>query len=375
MYVPGEAVSLKLSLEHLPQPTKIIHSRHNPGGYAFGKEMVRAVIGISLVQEAVSGLRTDVADESLLQTGDRVKSVKHGLGVVRRSLPDGRLEVVFDDGYSHMYRNSHVISGKISRAQDNAPQVLPQPTSAGTPTTLHTSVTLLSADKGLSWSSIKPKRNSTNSFSVGVSAPADIGRLLLYLNKDTWKGPDGAELEQIVRTAWEKGVEIVMVHENDPTRNGCEFGHFFQTTPRSLIDEGIYKSIAIALHTMPHREVSLSQVAQACGAIPSKKNKVDSLYLRRLASIKRNSTQAAGTIDLERLQAKQIKQFETDDQLDAEMERPSDLLGPTETAPEVHPSIVITCGEGSKSARATAPTVARISVRRKTPELMQGRTN
>jgi hypothetical protein len=166
-----------------------------------------------------------------------------------------------------------------------------------------------------------------------------------------------------------------MVHENDPTRNGCEFGHFFQTTPRSLIDEGIYKSIAIALHTMPHREVSLSQVAQACGAIPSKKKKVDSLYLRRLASIKRNSTQAAGTIDLERLQAKQIKQFETDDQLDAEMERPSDPLGPTETAPEVHPSIVITCGEGSKSARATAPTVARISVRRKTPELMQGRTN
>ena len=44
----------------------------------------------------------------------------------------------------------------------------------------------------------------------------------------------------------------------------------FQTTPQDLIDDGLYKSIAIALHEMPHREVSLALVAQACGAKPSK---------------------------------------------------------------------------------------------------------
>ena len=57
-----------------------------------------------------------------------------------------------------------------------------------------------------------------------------------------------------------------MVHENDPSKNGCEFGTFFATTPQGLIDEGIYKEIAIALHTPPHRAVSLALVAQALGA-------------------------------------------------------------------------------------------------------------
>ena len=54
-----------------------------------------------------------------------------------------------------------------------------------------------------------------------------------------------------------------MVHKNKPERNGCEFAHMcmFQTTPQDLIDDGLYKSIAIALHEMPHRKVSLALVA------------------------------------------------------------------------------------------------------------------
>ena len=61
-------------------------------------------------------------------------------------------------------------------------------------------------------------------------------------------------------------IKIVMVHENDPSKGGCEFGTFFGTTPQKLIDEGVYKEIAIALHTPPHRAVSLALVAQALGA-------------------------------------------------------------------------------------------------------------
>ena len=49
--------------------------------------------------------------------------------------------------------------------------------------------------------------------------------------------------------------QLVMVHENDPSRGGCDFGAFFGTTPQGLVDEGIYKEIAIALHTAPHRGV------------------------------------------------------------------------------------------------------------------------
>ena len=61
-------------------------------------------------------------------------------------------------------------------------------------------------------------------------------------------------------------IRIVLVHEADPAKGGCEFGTFFGTTPQGLIDEGIYKEIAIALHTPPHRSVSLALVAQALGA-------------------------------------------------------------------------------------------------------------
>ena len=61
-------------------------------------------------------------------------------------------------------------------------------------------------------------------------------------------------------------IRIVLVHEADPAKGGCEFGAFFGTTPQGLIDEGIYKEIAIALHTPPHRAISLALAAQALGA-------------------------------------------------------------------------------------------------------------
>ena len=49
---------------------------------------------------------------------------------------------------------------------------------------------------------------------------------------------------------------------------GCQFSRFFQTTPQDLIDDGLYKAIAIAIHPGAHRAVSLSLVAMACGALP-----------------------------------------------------------------------------------------------------------
>ena len=86
--------------------------------------------------------------------------------------------------------------------------------------------------------------------------------------------PDDRRLRLHGRSVDERGagtasadkIRIVLVHENDPDKGGCEFGTFFGTTPQALIDEGIYKEIAIALHTPPHRAVSLALVAQALGA-------------------------------------------------------------------------------------------------------------
>jgi hypothetical protein len=125
--------------------------------------------------------------------------------------------------------------------------------------------------------------------------------MLLYLNKDTWAAQPSV-LEHDVRATYSfahglgaslvrmssnmrelrrmgsslngRGagaasadkIRIVLVHEADPAKGGCEFGTFFGTTPQGLIDEGIYKDIAIALHMPPHRAVSLALVVQALGA-------------------------------------------------------------------------------------------------------------
>jgi hypothetical protein len=92
--------------------------------------------------------------------------------------------------------------------------------------------------------------------------------MLLYLNQKTWV-EEGEVLERDVRAAraTQAGIKIVLVHENDPEKGGCEFGMFFGTTPQELITDGIYSDIAIALHTLPHRAVSLALVAKAVGAV------------------------------------------------------------------------------------------------------------
>ena len=139
-----------------------------------------------------------------------------------------------------------------------------------------------------------------------LDAQGESAAMLLYLNKDTWAAQPsvlehdvrntysfahglgaglvriGSSMRELARTASnmrEPGsagsggsasgadkIRVVLVHENDPAKGGCEFGTFFATTPQGLIEEGIYKEIAIALHTPPHRAVSLALVAQALGA-------------------------------------------------------------------------------------------------------------
>ena len=61
-----------------------------------------------------------------------------------------------------------------------------------------------------------------------------------------------------------------MVHENDEGLLGCEFGTFFATTPRDLIDSGLYSALATAfVHGTEHRKVSRALLAKALGATVS----------------------------------------------------------------------------------------------------------
>ena len=68
--------------------------------------------------------------------------------------------------------------------------------------------------------------------------------MLLYLNSKTWVDAEQCELlARDVRAAFEshRKTKIILLHENDRSRGGCEFVTFFTTTPQELIDGGIYR--------------------------------------------------------------------------------------------------------------------------------------
>ena len=75
-----------------------------------------------------------------------------------------------------------------------------------------------------------------------LNANGENAAMLLYLNKDTWI-QQGEVLERDVRAARKlrTALKVVLVHENDKEKGGCEFGDFFGTTPHELIDDGIYR--------------------------------------------------------------------------------------------------------------------------------------
>lgn len=106
----------------------------------------------------------------------------------------------------------------------------------------------------------------------GVTLTAGmLTHMLLVLNERTFKGDDGDELFDEVKAARDNGVEVVMAHECDLRRGGCEFVRFFSTTPQMLISGGLYDKLAVAFHAEPYRQVSLALVAKALGAAPPEK--------------------------------------------------------------------------------------------------------
>jgi len=86
---------------------------------------------------------------------------------------------------------------------------------------------------------------------------------LLYLNQHTFMEKMGETLASEVRRAMASRLPIAMIHEKAIAYDGCEFATFFETTPKDLIDGGLYRAIAIAF--MPgeaHRSVSRALLAK-----------------------------------------------------------------------------------------------------------------
>ena len=98
------------------------------------------------------------------------------------------------------------------------------------------------------------------------AAAGEASHMLLYLSHKTWLGAEGQRLAAEVRAARATDLAIVMLHENDEARDGCPFSRFFETTPKDLIQDGLYKALALAWYPGAFRPVSVSLVAAALGA-------------------------------------------------------------------------------------------------------------
>ena len=91
---------------------------------------------------------------------------------------------------------------------------------------------------------------------------------LLYLNFDTFLDSPGKQLAEELRKARAANFNVIMAHENDPARGGCEFVRFFSVTPQDLISGGLYKALAFACYPGEHRATSMALLAKALGAVP-----------------------------------------------------------------------------------------------------------
>ena len=118
--------------------------------------------------------------------------------------------------------------------------------------------------------------------------------MLVYLNETTFAGEAGQVLAEEVRLAQGEGMQIVLAHENDQDRQGCQFSRctcgctldcivqgasapelhsislarrFFETTPEDLVRGGLYEKIAVAFHPGDHRKVSVALLAKELGAV------------------------------------------------------------------------------------------------------------
>jgi hypothetical protein len=96
--------------------------------------------------------------------------------------------------------------------------------------------------------------------------------LLLYLNEHTFEGSteDQNELTAIIQSCIDNSdIRIVLVHEKDTEKGGCDFGDFFGKAPEELIKppNSLFQDIAIPLYSIEeYRIISLRHILCKMGA-------------------------------------------------------------------------------------------------------------
>jgi len=111
---------------------------------------------------------------------------------------------------------------------------------------------------------------------------------LLYLNKltfgDTSTNKDNNVIEVLIESCIDDpNIHLVLVHEQNALKGGCEFDDIFKATPQKLIDEpySLYSEIAIPLYQMKeYRDVSLNLILNKM--VATDKNVLQSSFMESL---------------------------------------------------------------------------------------------
>ena len=163
------------------------------------------------------------------------------------------------------------IPGEISRQKLTFTSPVVVFTSENNPGALATAQMLQEGHPELQLTSIPPAAARTAlglSSSISSAEQLDATVMLLYLNGQTYLGDAGELLGTELLAVQKAGCSILMMHENDPCKGGCEFRVYFDgRTPSELLQGGIYETLAISLFSGAYQPVSIAlaiRALQAC---------------------------------------------------------------------------------------------------------------
>jgi len=186
-----------------------------------------------------------------------------------------------------------------------------------------------------------------------ISVASDVAsatHFLLYLNDQAYLKDEGVKLANELRAAHgkESAVKVVMVHENDDARGGCEFSLFFQgRTPQDLMHGGIYNDLALALYSGPFWPVSVALVAGVLGAADAR------LWGSKFSTVKATRSPVQGDAEAPRLDAGEQAPLSDIDREVAKLEAEAAQLRAEiaqDSAAVPSPAVVIAAASGPPSA-------------------------
>lgn len=139
--------------------------------------------------------------------------------------------------------------------------------------TLRTPGSLQEDDSVESWDEIgpahfdQPDESDLSSFSERLPHDKRKHFVLLYLNKDVFLDDDNT-VKDIIITALDRKIEIILVHEQETSNGACDVYEYFKQAPQKLVDPPyqLFDEFAVPLYAAEeYRRVSLHHIKTRMG--------------------------------------------------------------------------------------------------------------